>query len=87
MAINKSGKGNGNGNGVTYETIERYVIAERSGGYKLELRFMSWNGNEPKYDLRTWKEDEDGEKCGKGIGLTGEELIALKDMIVKLDAE
>ena len=46
---------------------------------------MSWNGKEAKYDLRTWKTDEDGEeKCGKGIGLSGEELEALGELIKEL---
>lgn len=82
MAINK---GNGKGNEISYEVLERYPIANRSGGYVLELRYMSWNGKEPRYDLRAWKEDEDGEKCGKGIGLTGEELLALAAKIKELD--
>lgn len=36
---------------------------------------MSWNGNEPKYDIRSWNEDHT--KMGKGITLTDEELRIL----------
>lgn len=81
MAIKKSGKRN---NEITYNVEERVILAERNGGYKLELRYMSWNGKEPKYDIRAWKETEDGEVCGKGLSLSGEELEILGDYINKL---
>lgn len=84
MAIRKSGNRE---NGITYNVEERTILAERSGGYKLELRYMSWNGKEPKYDIRAWKETEDGEVCGKGISLSGEELEILGDYINKLREE
>ena len=70
---------------IRYEVKEKYVIAERNGGYTLELRYISWNGAEPKYDLRTWKIKDDGtEICGKGITLSGEELEELGKQISKL---
>ena len=40
-----------------------------------QLRYGSWNGGEPKYDLRS---------NYKGITLTGEELIALADLVNSL---
>jgi len=50
----------------------------RKGGWELKLRYISWNGNPPKYDIRPWKANEDGtEKFGKGMTMTGEELEAL----------
>lgn len=83
MAIKKSGKVN---EGIKYEVIEKCgVIEEKNGGYNLELRYVAWNGGEPKYDIRTWKAKDDGtEICGKGITLTGEELESLGEIIVKL---
>jgi hypothetical protein len=36
---------------------------------------VSWNGKEPKYDIRTWSPD--GEKMGKGVSLTEEEMEQL----------
>ena len=74
---------------INYEVIEKCgVIAERNGGYNLELRYVSWNGAEPKYDIRTWKTKDDGtEVCGKGITLSGEELENLGDIIAKLANE
>lgn len=80
MAIKKSGKSN---EGIKYEVIEECgLVAKRSGDYELKLRYVSWNGKEPKYDLRPWKVNDEGEEiCGKGITLSGEELEALWNLI------
>ena len=81
MAIKKSNaKANDE---IKMEIIEKCgVISTNSSGWNTELRYIAWNGNEPKYDIRSWKENEDGtEKCGKGITLTGEELEALGNII------
>lgn len=62
-------------NEPSYTVLEKHgIIGERSGDWNLELRYISWNGNEPKYDIRPWKDTEVGEKCGKGITLSGEEM-------------
>ena len=55
------------------------VISKQSSGWQKELNRISWNGGEPKYDLRDWSPDH--EKMGKGITLTEEELLALKEII------
>lgn len=55
------------------------VISESSKGWKKELTRISWNGEEPKYDIRTW--DSEHKKMGKGITLTEEELRVLKELI------
>lgn len=82
MAIHKT---NTKVDEIKYEVQEDHLVAKRNGGYELRLRFMSWNGKEARYDLRTWKTDENGEeKCGKGISLTGEELEALGNLIKEL---
>ena len=66
-----------------YEIINSIcVIGEGSRGWKKELNRVSWNGGEPKYDLRDWAPDH--EKIGKGITMTETELRALKKLI---DAE
>lgn len=69
----------------TYEVLEECgTISTNDKGWELKLRYLSWNGNAPKYDLRPWKEEENGEKCGKGITLTGEELEALLAVLQKM---
>lgn len=74
---------------ISYEVIEECgTVAKRKGDYELKLRYMSWNGKDPKYDLRPWKIDEEGnEICGKGIGISGEELEALGALIAELGKE
>ncbi|GBF10962.1 YdbC family protein [Tepidibacillus sp. HK-1] len=57
------------------------VISESAKGWKKELNLISWNGREPKYDLRDW--DPNHEKMGKGITLTKEELVQLRKILEK----
>ena len=33
------------------------VLSHKPGGWTLELNIVSFNGKEPKYDLREWKDD------------------------------
>ena len=66
-----------------FEVInELGVVSEGSKGWKKEFNRVSWNGGEPKYDIRDW--DEKHEKKGKGITLSEQELRKLKELI---DAE
>jgi hypothetical protein len=55
------------------------VISESSKGWNKELNLISWNGREPKYDLRDWAPKH--EKMGKGVTLTKEELKVLRDKL------
>lgn len=55
------------------------VMAEQASGWKKEFNLVSWNGNNPKYDLRDWSPDHT--KMGKGITLTEKELRRLKELI------
>ena len=70
-------------NAPRYEVLEECgVVSQRKGGWELKLRYISWNGAAPKYDLRPWKVDENGnEICNKGLTLSGEELEALVAII------
>lgn len=74
---------------INYAVLEECgTVATRRGGYELKLRYMSWNGRDPVYDLRPWKETDTGEEiCGKGITLSGEELEALFSVIKELEEE
>lgn len=68
---------------INYKVIEDFGLLGTRGNYELRLRLVAWNGNEAKYDIRPWKDDPDrGEICGKGITLSGEELEALKDILI-----
>lgn len=70
----------------SYDIVEELgVIGEGRGGWSRELNKISWNGREPKYDLRDWAPDH--EKMGKGISLSKEDLLALRDLLNELDLE
>ena len=43
------------------------MVSQSPKGWKKELNLVSWNGKEPKYDLRDWAPEH--EKMGKGITL------------------
>ena len=67
---------------LKYEIINCLgVVSEQPSGWKKELNRVSWNGGEPKYDIRDWSPDR--EKMGKGITLTEAELRSLKAIIDK----
>ncbi len=55
------------------------VLSTSPKGWRKELNLISWNGKDPKYDLRDWAPNR--EKMGKGITLSEEEMSALKDII------
>ncbi len=59
------------------------LVAEGKGGWNMELNLVSWGGRPAKYDLRSWSPDH--EKMGKGLTLTKEELLALKDLLNKVE--
>ncbi|QTM98315.1 hypothetical protein ERJ70_02680 [Sediminibacillus dalangtanensis] len=69
---------------LDYEIIETIgVISESPKGWKKELNLVSWNGRDPKYDIRDWAPDH--EKMGKGITLNKEEAENLKKALENLD--
>ena len=64
------------------------VIADRGKGGIVRLDYGTWSdGSEPKYEIRIWKEKDGEMKATKGIGLTGEELIALRDILNEMEEE
>lgn len=69
---------------IKYEVVERIAtLADTSKGWTKELRLISWNDKEPKYDIREWAPDD--EKMSKGVTLTKEELKKLKEALKDLE--
>ncbi len=63
-----------------YEIVNQYgVISQSSTGWTKELNKISWNGGNPKYDIRDWAPEH--QKMGKGVTLTDDEFEALKKLI------
>jgi hypothetical protein len=69
---------------IKFEIINRIgVLSKSSSGWEKQLNLVSWNDRDPKYDLRDWAPD--GEKMGKGVTLSIEELLALKELLNKVE--
>jgi hypothetical protein len=69
---------------IKFEIIQKIGVLSTSGkGWAKELNLISWNERAPKYDLREWSPDDS--TMGKGVTLTKEELVALRDLLNQLD--
>ncbi len=65
---------------IKFEIINTIgILSESSKGWTKELNLISWNGREPKYDIRDW--DPEHQKMGKGVTLTEKELKKLKELL------
>lgn len=71
----------------TFEITNSYGVLSTSPttGMTKELNKVSWNNRPPKYDIRDW--DEDHEKMSKGITMTMEELIELRDLLNEIEID
>jgi hypothetical protein len=66
--------------GFDFDVLKNYgVLSESRGGWKKELNLVSWNGREPKFDIREWEPGH--EKMGKGITLSREEAFKLLELL------
>ncbi len=69
---------------IKFEIVKKIGILSKSGkGWTKDLNLISWNDRDPKYDIREWAPD--GQTMGKGVTLSKEELLALKDLLNKLE--
>ena len=59
------------------------VLSKNNKGWQKELNLVSWNGNQPKFDIRDWAPNH--EKMGKGLTLTNEEMETLKLFLATFD--
>lgn len=69
---------------ITYEITESLgEISSSAKGWTKELNLVSWNNGAAKYDIRDWSPDH--EKMGKGITLTKEEALKLRDLLNQIE--
>ena len=88
MAFKNYGEAKKKDAGINYKVLERFGELDSDSDAPKELRLISWNGSAPKYDLRGWYKDEDGnERMTKGITLDREELISLYEILKQMDEE
>lgn len=63
-------------NTVRFEIVEHIgVLHEEGNGWRKELNRVSFNGAEPKYDIRSWTSDY--EYMTRGVTLTEKEMRKL----------
>ena len=67
---------------IQFEIVKEIaVLSKGDSGYTKEINLISWNGREPKYDIRSFSPNR--EKCGKGITLNADEAAALLEALQK----
>lgn len=65
---------------ITYEIVMQLGVISQSGsGWTKELNLIRWNDRPPKYDIRDWSADHS--QMGRGVTLSREELLALRDLL------
>lgn len=65
---------------INHQIIDRIGVLHETGtGWTFEVNTVSWNGAEPKIDLRNWLHSEG--KVGKGITLTEDEARQLVKLL------
>ena len=72
----------GKGGAFNYEIVERLAVLSQSGDTSKELNIVSYNGAAPKYDLRSWRRNNEGEKMLKGLTLSNAEALALSSALL-----
>lgn len=70
---------------MTMEFIKKIALISGSEtGFRKELNIVSWNGKEPKYDLRNWSPE--GIPL-RGVTLTEDEAKGLQKVLNDMFAE
>ena len=67
---------------VTYDIVKHIgIVNETPRGYTKEVNLVSWNGAEPKIDIRDWSPDH--KRMSKGIALRKEDAQKAAEMILE----
>lgn len=68
----------------TVDVFEKLgVLSVSVKGWSKELRRVSWNGNDTKFDIRSWHANGEKEDYSKGITLTDDEAKLLIKALAK----
>lgn len=68
---------------IKFEIIKHIaILSTATGKWTKELNLVSWNDRNPKYDIREWSADH--QMMGKGVTLTLQELMVLREALEKL---
>lgn len=73
---------------LKFTVVDKLGVLDSDSSTPKELRVVAWGDNEPKYDLRSWKQNEDGtETPCKGITLDSEELYSLYEILQEMNED
>lgn len=74
------------GNEMSYQVMEECGTIAIKGDWEMKLRYISWAGRDPKYDVRYWSTDDTGKEiCKKGLTLTTEEIEGLQKLLNEIN--
>lgn len=77
-----------NKNEIKYDVIEKLGVLDSDSPNPKELRIVRWNNGDAKYDIRQWKQNEDGtETPFKGITFDSEELYSLYEILKTMNED
>jgi len=69
---------------IKYEIVKKVgVLSKSASGWSKEVNLISWNDRDAKYDIRDWSAEH--EKMGKGVTLSKEELLALRELLNSME--
>lgn len=58
-------------------------LISENGNEKLMISYLSWNGKQPVYDIRVWREKDGKVQATKGIILNDAEVARLREILNK----
>jgi hypothetical protein len=68
----------------TMEIMDNFdFILEEGQNTSINLRKISWNGRDPKLDIRKWNYSDGKESAMKGVGLTDEGANELTAILIE----
>ena len=69
---------------LKYDIVKELgVLSESPTGWRKEINLISWNARDPKYAIRDWAPERS--KMGKGVTLTPDEVMLLRDLLGEID--
>lgn len=67
-----------------YQIVQNLgVLSVSESGWSKELNLVSFNDQQPKYDIREWSPDR--KKMSRGIRFEKEELLKLGSLITEME--
>lgn len=73
-------------NKPNYKVLKVFGQLDSDSKMPKEVRLIEWGKNAPKYDIRGWGTDEEGNvTMTKGITLDSEELQSLYELLQKMN--